>query len=356
MTACGKPGSLIARRAAVVAWLGGWPAKHRNAADASTSATPRRVHIPFVLLANAVTLCHMRATRRQKDAIRAYVEDQAHEDVIHLEKAASELVGPVRHDIWDVHCTDSRWWVVTNPTNLYDQADFKSRDVVLTFHIGLMLRLEYAQEREVPLAPERADLLPGSWRRWQQAFEAYESGDEAENFQAVGMRLRECLVSFVGETRNDDLVPDGTERPKNADFKAWTELLANGLAAGDSSAKLRSYLKATAVETWTYVNWLTHAKNAVRMDAEIGLKTVEHLLGMFTAAGLRLGRTSTRCAECGSYRVVAGGCEHCEWLDPDYELPVLPELSEEERTRRLAEPCVPSSDIATFISPQDLRT
>jgi hypothetical protein len=55
----------------------------------------------------------MRATKRQTEAIRAYVETQAHEEVVHLEKAASELVGPVRHDIWDVHCIDSRWWVIT---------------------------------------------------------------------------------------------------------------------------------------------------------------------------------------------------------------------------------------------------
>lgn len=298
----------------------------------------------------------VRTTKRERDEIRAYVEDQAHENVIHLEKAASELVGPVRHDIWDVHCPESRWWVVTNPTNLYDQADFKSRDVVLTFHIGLMLRVEYAQEREVPVAPQQADLLPGSWRRWQQAFEAYESGDEAENFQAVGVRLRECLVSFVGETRSDELVPTGAERPKNADFKGWTELLANYLAAGDSSAKLRSYLKSIAVETWAYINWLTHAKNAVRMDAEIGLKTVEHLLGVFTAARLRLGRTSTRCEECGSYRVVGGVCEHCEWADSSYEPPDVREWSEEERARRLAEPCTLTSEISTFISPDDLRS
>jgi hypothetical protein len=58
----------------------------------------------------------------------------------------------VRHDIWDVHCTQSRWWVVTNPTNLYSQQDFKSGEVVLTFHIGLALRLEYGRERDVPVA------------------------------------------------------------------------------------------------------------------------------------------------------------------------------------------------------------
>lgn len=160
----------------------------------------------------------IRASMREKDAIRAYVEDQAHEEVIHLEKAASELVGPVRHDIWDVHCPESRWWVVTNPTNLYSQQDFKSRDVVLTFHLGLALRLEYAREREVPVAPGSAELLPGSWRRWQQAFETYDSGDEAETFQAVGVRLRECLVSLLGETTSEELVPEGTQPPKRADF------------------------------------------------------------------------------------------------------------------------------------------
>jgi hypothetical protein len=136
-------------------------------------------------------------SRTEEESIREYVDGQGGGAVIHLERAASELVGPVRHDIWDVYCAESRWWVVTNPTNLYSQADFKSRDVVLTFHIGLALRMEYGRERDVPVAPEPAALLPGSWRRWQQAFEAYDSGDEAENFQAVGVRLRECLLSFI---------------------------------------------------------------------------------------------------------------------------------------------------------------
>lgn len=295
----------------------------------------------------------MRATKRAKDEVRSYVEGQAHEDVVHVEKVASELVGPVRHDIWDVHCTDSRWWVVTEPTNLYDQADFKSRDVVLTFHIGLAIRMSYLQERQVPVAPAAADLLPGSWRRWEQAWETYENGDEAEDFQAVGVRLRECLVSFLGEVRDDELIPDGGSAPKDADFRGWTELLANHLAGGDSAAKLRSYLKKTAVETWDYTNWLTHAKNATRMDAEIALKIVEHLLGTFTAARIRQGRGSVRCQACGSYRLIAARCARCDWLDPDYQAPEQHELSEEELERRLAQPCSLTSDIATLVSPHD---
>jgi hypothetical protein len=290
----------------------------------------------------------------EKDEIVAYVESQAHDKVIHAEKAASQLVGPVRHDIWDVHCAGSRWWVVTNPMNLYDQRDFKSRDVVLTFHVGLMLRVSYGREREIPVSVPSAALLPGSWRRWEQAFEAYDGGDEAEDFQSVGVRLRECLVSFVAETRSDDLVLRGETRPKDADFKAWTELLANYLASGSASAKLRSYLKKNAIETWEYVNWLTHAKNAARIDAEIGLKIVEHLLGMFTAARLRQGRTESRCEQCESYRVVGGVCKHCGWIDPEYREPERALPNEAELARRIAEPCTPSSDISTFIGPDDL--
>lgn len=295
----------------------------------------------------------VRASKREKEAVWLYVEGQAHEDVVHVEKVASELVGPVRHDIWDVHCQDSRFWVVTEPTNLYDQRDFKSRDVVLTFHIGLALRMSYLQDRQVPVSPPAAVLLEGSWRRWEQAWETFENGDEAEDFQAVGVRLRECLISFVAEVKDEDLIPAGTNVPKDADVRGWIELLANHLAAGDSASKLRSYLKKTAAETWDYVNWLTHAKNAIRMDAEIALKIVEHLLGTYTAARLRLGRSSIRCEACGSYRVIGGRCSRCDWLDPSYEAPIRVEVSEKELERRLATPCSLTSDIDTLVSPHD---
>jgi len=296
----------------------------------------------------------MRATKRQTEAIRAYVEREAHEQVIHLEKAASELVGPVRHDIWDVHCTDSRWWVITEPTNLYSQEDFKSRDVALTFHIGLSLRMSYLYDRRIPDEIPAADLLPGTWRRWEQAFEPYDSGDEAENFQAVGVRLRECLISFIIETANDDLVPVGEVPPQGANFRSWTELLANTLASGESSKHLRSYLKKLSVETWEYVNWLTHAKNAIRPDADIGIKAVEHLLQTFIAARVRLRYPGKRCAECDSYRLVGGTCEHCGWVDPEYELPDMAPKKKARRIGKQKSECTPTSDISTFMRPEEV--
>lgn len=69
--------------------------------------------------------------------------------------------------------------------------------------------------------------------------------------------MRECLVSFVGETTNDEMVPTGQDPPKQSDFKGWTELLSNTLAPGDASAFLRSYLKKLSVETWAYVGLRT---------------------------------------------------------------------------------------------------
>lgn len=167
------------------------------------------------------------------------------------------------------------------------------------------------------------------------------------------MRLRECLVSFIDEAAGDEVVPDGAAAPKAADFKAWTELLANYLAAGESASRLRSYLKKVAGETWGLVNWLTHAKNAVRLDAEIALKAVEHLLGTFTAARLRLDTAPRRCEACHSYDVRGGRCAHCGSEDPSYEPPEIPAISDEELERRLAEPCTPSSDISTFMRPED---
>jgi hypothetical protein len=193
------------------------------------------------------------------------------------------------------------------------------------FHIGLALRVAYLNDRRVPVAPKPAALLPGSWRRWQQAFDTYESGDEAEAFQAVGVHLRECLVSFIGEATDETIVPAAIEPPKGADFKGWADLLANQLASGPSAKHLRAYLKKTSDETWELVNWLTHAKNAVQLDGEIALKAVEHLLGVFTAARMRFERENRRCERCGSYDVRGGRCGHCGWVDDSYTPPPEPE-------------------------------
>ena len=58
----------------------------------------------------------MKATSHERDTVLAQFEAQVGDDpVVHLEKVAVERVGAVVHDIWDVHCRDSRWWAVSDP-------------------------------------------------------------------------------------------------------------------------------------------------------------------------------------------------------------------------------------------------
>lgn len=296
----------------------------------------------------------MRTSVSERDELLSYFAGQLPNDpVVHVEMVASERVGGTVHDIWDVHCATSRWWAVSHPLNLYSQTDFKSRDVVLTFHVGLAMRM--ATVHTVPVNERAASLLPGGWRRWEQAVDAFGTAKEAEDFQAIGVRLRECLVSFAADFANDDLVPAAEEAPKAADVVAWSSLLADRLAPGSSAEHLRSYLKKMSKETWAYVNWLTHAKNVRHDDAEFGLAAVSHLLASFTSARLRWSHEgSVRCEECGSYSVGAGRCPRCGWVDSDWEAPALPEVNERERSARMAEPCTPSSDISTLITLDEL--
>lgn len=264
----------------------------------------------------------MRATKAEQDAVTDYFESQSgSETVAHLERIVVERVGANLHEVWDVHPPlGGRWWVVTTPPmNLYTQDDFKSASVVLSFHIGLMARV--MTRHEVPVAPTAAELLPESWRRWEDAVDAMTSASEAEDFQAVGMRLRECLIGFAGEIASDDLVPTGVPRLQAANVKKWTELLANFFSAGSSAQHLRSYLKKLGSETWDYVGWLTHAGNARFIDAEIGASAVSHMLSTFTAARMRWGRLSSgsRCGRCDSYAVALGACPKCGWIDESYQ-------------------------------------
>ena len=155
----------------------------------------------------------MRASDLERQEIIEYMQGEApDETVTHAEKLTSERGGGTDHAVWDVHTDKGRWWVITGWTNLYSQEDFKSMDGVLTFHIGLMARVMARQAKQAPDCPDPK--LEPTRRQWEQAAEAQDEADEAEAFQAVGMRCRETLVSFAHALASDDLVVDVTERPK----------------------------------------------------------------------------------------------------------------------------------------------
>lgn len=231
----------------------------------------------------------VRRAEHEERAIRDYVESQARgERVVHLEKVATERLRERRLDAWDVRTKRCRYWVITNPTNLYLQSDFQSLDFLLSFHIGLTTRV--AARRHVGASDEQENRLAAAFRRWAQAAEALDAADEAEEFQAVGMRCRECLLQLARDAAEEKFVPSGTEAPKRGDFLQWTDLIAASIASGSSAAEVRGHLKAIAKSTWQLVNWLTHARGVALHDAELALEATAHVLSAFSSALVRYER------------------------------------------------------------------
>lgn len=255
----------------------------------------------------------MESPQHEARFVREYVEGQTGEPVSRLEKVASERVMGALHDVWDVRTDADRWWVVSNPMNLYSHDQHPSMDHVLSFHCGLMLRVVDRQRKESHEGEEQ--YLPGTWRRFGQAVDAFNTAEEAEDFQAVGVRLRECLLTFAGEAVSDHWPPVEGERPKAGDFKGWAACLVTALANG----RRRSYLRALCDETWNLVTWLVHELNAVRADADLALDATRHLLDLLGLFIVRQwGHRPERCPECGSYRVVSDYRSELEDDPPPY--------------------------------------
>lgn len=258
--------------------------------------------------------------------IQQYVNGQAgDEKILHLEKIKSEPLHGERMDVWDVHTDKNRWWVITKPLmNLYSQSHFPSLDYVMSFHIGLMTRLS---ERDGRAPSEDRLRIAAAWRKVDQASDALETANEAEEFQAVGMRCREALLAFVKAAVTTKMIKQKNSPPKAGDFVQLSELLAETIAGGRKNEALRGYLKSIARSSWQLVSWLTHTTSAVRDDAVIALGATNTVLGSFTTALMRFeSGMPERCPKCSSYRLTSVYrpdldieqpyivlCESCNW-------------------------------------------
>jgi hypothetical protein len=238
--------------------------------------------------------------------------------VRHLERLKSERVFGREYQLWDVHTTAGRWWVVTEPMNIYPQAQFPSADYMLSFHIGLTARV-MQRDRRTAVAPS-ASRFAGAFRRWEQAAQTIDDANEAEDFQAVGMKCRECLLTFARDAQDDVQIEAGVEGPKRGDFVAWAALIADWAAQGDQSRDIRRHLKLLADSTWQLVNWLTHARNAIHADAELVVSATSHLLESFAGSIVRReSKRPDRCPNCSSYQLDSVHAPELD-CDPPYVL------------------------------------
>ena len=123
--------------------------------------------------------------------------------------------------------------------------------------------------------------------------------------RSVGVRCHEALLSLVRELSNPAMVPEGEAPPKAGDYVHWSERIAGHVVPGPSLENVRSHLRLTAKSVWDLAGWLTHAKNATRVDAKIAVEATSHSLSVFLTAVLAAERKErVRCPICGSYRVL----------------------------------------------------
>ena len=246
----------------------------------------------------------LRATDEERDEITSYFLWQSPEgtEVRFLQKVYSEAVLDHRHDVWDVHSSDGRWWVITSPTNLYSQEQFPNLDLAVTFHMGLCLRIPrgrrqggFSRRQVAPLAPIMQQV--------GDIDEALSSALNVADYQGIGVRCREALLAFVAATQ-DVMEWQDEEIPKRADFRAWNELIWNKLLGGGAQAERRRLVKTALSEAWTFSNWLTHAKSATWRDAEAAKLSIDYGLVMaITIVIANLRGVPDQCPACGSRRL-----------------------------------------------------
>jgi hypothetical protein len=274
----------------------------------------------------------------EKQAIIDYMNSQAPDLTVEfLQKVYVENVLSHQHAVWDVHTNADRWWVITNPTNLYSQEQFPNMDLAVTFHVGLCLRIPRGERSN--LSELSVEPLAGCFRHMSEASDALASAQEVSDFQAVGVRCREALLAFTGAAQI--VIPwkgDAIVEPKQADFKAWVDHICSVSLSGQTHEYRRHLFKALLDEAWRFSNWLTHAKTSAWHDAEAAVTTAEHALGLATSLVLRHVRGAPdACPACGSTRLSPQRgvhsnvpdvewerptCEKCGWVgDP---VPILP--------------------------------
>ncbi|MEP0321834.1 gamma-glutamylcyclotransferase family protein [Bauldia litoralis] len=240
----------------------------------------------------------LKATEEEIEEVREYFEWQAPDlEVTFMQKVYSEAVLNFRHDVWDIHTNNDRWWVITGGTNLYSQEQFPSMDLALTFHIGLIFRIPRTEEQQ----EDDVRILPFGpvFEKMEEAGTAVTQSQNLADYQAVGVRCRETLLELIGVAQDAAVWTDTP--PQRANFRDWTDIISNDLLRGDTNKERRGVLKGALESAWTFSNWLTHSKSATWIDADMAHSLIQHAVSMATSVILReLRGVPEECPNCGS--------------------------------------------------------
>jgi hypothetical protein len=282
--------------------------------------------------------------------VRRYVGLEVGRDdpVTFVQQVGERRVAGQHHEIFDVRCTKTRWWVITNATCLYSQDDFKTYEAALTYHVGLSVMM--AERSRMDMPQDKRQVIAGAWRRLQQAAEDMHASSESADFQAIGLKCRDALLAVAAQI-SEPWLKQSTELPKAGDVKSWAGLVV----AAFSHGPIRAYATASLYRTWDLTVWLQHHSRATEREADIVLSATRwalELLALLTDAE-RVG-TPERCPSCSSYRLQESGepehfedgsfvwwtwrvCDGCGWQSERVVMKVEDDEDEDSGPRSLPE-------------------
>jgi hypothetical protein len=261
------------------------------------------------------------ATEREIEHVTAYMGSQAPDLTVQLvQKVYSENVLSVRHEVWDVHTDVDRWWVITEPMNLYSQEQFPNMDLALTFHVGLSLRIPRSERQKLSQLP--VEPFVECYRGLQEASDTVAQAQEIADYQSIGVRCRETLLAFTKAAQAVVPWTAAQQPPKNADLKAWADHICSIVLSGDSHKYRRQLFKGLLESAWEFSNWLTHTKSSTWYDAEAAVSVTENAIGLCISAVIRHIRgVPEQCPNCGSQRLSPERGYHTDFPDIQWERP-----------------------------------
>ncbi|GAB7549727.1 hypothetical protein [Cupriavidus sp. 8B] len=306
------------------------------------------------------------ATEQETNDVIEYITWQAPDVTVEmLQKVYSENVLHVCHNIWDVHTDKGRWWVITEPTNLYSQDQFPNMDLALTFHVGLCLRIPRSEKQKLSALP--VEPFAEAYRYLEEASDALQHAEEVADYQAIGVRCREALLAFAAAAQMVLPWKSTDEAPKKADMKGWTDHICTVTMPGSTHENRRHLFKNLLDSAWKFANWLTHTKGSKWHDAEAGFSVTENAIGLATSAVIRHIRgVPDQCPACGSHRLSPErgyrddmpdvewerpACTKCGWVGEPVKIESVPQVPEEPRQAPEGECIEPSIPLRKLLRP-----
>ena len=245
----------------------------------------------------------MSASEYKVEQISHYVELETDDETVVLaEWVLTESILSRKHEVWNVQTDKNRYWVVTDLTNLYNQRDFPSYDNALTFHLGLMLRMGERDHQDGEVAD--SDHVERAWRRYSRACVALGEANEAEDFQAIGMRCREILLAASSELAEKSILDLRADDLQRGNFIEWVNRASIEVLPGPSNERLRKHFRDLSINAWNLASWLTHYQKANYFHANYTLDATRFALSAGSSLALRHKlQPPETCPECGSYEV-----------------------------------------------------